>query len=135
MYVDYEYYTSSFLGEGSSKIPSDSFARYERLSEIEIDALTHGRIINLAVIPDKVKDCVCAVAELLYDADAQAVAYLSQGVAGPLSSWSNDGQSGTVDLAQSTLTEAGKQKEIRRLCRLYLGSLGLLYAGVMHYES
>lgn len=135
MYADYEYYTSSFLEGGSAKIPQNEFARFEKYSELEIDALTYGRTAKMATIPDRVKDCVCAVAELLYEADTQSEAYRSQGLAGPLTSWSNDGQSGTVDLGQSTLTEAGKQKQIRRLCRLYLDPLGLLYAGVMHYES
>lgn len=134
-YANYEYYTDSFLEGGTAIVPEGDFPRWEKQAELEIDAVTHGRTAFLEVIPDKVKDCACAVAELLYKADAQEQGYVSQGLSGPVTSWSNDGQSGTVDLGQSTYTQAGKQKEILRLCRLYLGALGLMYAGVMHYES
>lgn len=134
-YADYEYYTGSFLEGGSPKIPSGEFPRWVKLAGMEIDAATHGRLVNLAVIPDKVKDCACAIAELLYEADTQSEGYRSQGLAGPLASWSNDGQSGTIDLGQSVFTEDGRKAEVKRLCRLYLGSTGFLYAGVAHYES
>jgi len=134
-YADYSYYTSSFLDGGSPVVPEEQFSRFEKQAELEMDALTHARIAALEVLPDRVKDCACAVTELLYEADKQSEAYRSQGLAGPMASWSNDGQSGSVDLGQSIYTEAGRKKEIRRLCGLYLGTLGLMYAGVMHYES
>lgn len=134
-YADYEYYTGSFLEGGSPKIPQADFPRWVKLAGLEIDAATHGRTASLEEIPDKVKDCACAVAELLYEADTQSEGYRSQGLAGPLASWSNDGQSGSVDLGQSVFTESGRKAEVKRLCRLYLGSTGLLFAGVVRYES
>ena len=134
-YVDYTYYSGAYLAGAEPLIPEADFPHWEKQAELEIDALTRGRIASLGATPDKVKDCTCAVAELLYKADAQEQGYITQGLSGPVTSWSNDGQSGTVDLGQSTYTQAGKQKEVLRLCRLYLGPLGLMYAGVMHYES
>ena len=134
-YVDYEYYTATFLGGTAGKVSSENFPKYEKLAELEIDARTCGRASALSAVPDKLKDCVCAVMELLCEADTQSEVFRSQGLAGPIASWSNDGQSGSVDLGQSVLTESGKRTEIGRLCRLYLGATGLLYAGVMHYES
>ena len=134
-YADYEYYTSSFLEGADPAVPESAFARWEKQAELEIDAITHGRTARMEEIPDKVKECACAITELLYEASVQAEAYRTQGLSGPLTSWSNDGQSGTVDLGQSVYTEAGKRKEIHRLCSLYLGPLGLLFAGVLHYES
>lgn len=134
-YVDYGYYTDTYLAGADPPMNSEDFSRWERRAEAEMDALTHGRIAAMTVLPDKVKDCACAVTELLYEADSQAEAYRSQGMAGPLASWNNDGQSGTVDLGQSVYTESGRRQETRRLCSLYLGPLGLMYAGVDHYES
>lgn len=134
-YVDFAYYSSTYLAGSSPLVPEGEFSRWENQAELEIDARTRGRIASLDIIPDKVKDCTCAVTELLYTADAQEQGYVSQGLSGPVASWSNDGQSGTVDLGQSIYTQTGKQKEISRICRLYLGLLGLMYAGVMHYES
>lgn len=134
-YADYVYYTETYLAGSAPLISDEDFSRWEKQAELEVDALTRGRLSSLEVIPDKAKDCTCALAELLYKADSQEQSYASQGLSGPLSSWSNDGQSGTVDLGQSIYTQAGKHKEIRRLCRLYLGTLGLMYAGVVHYES
>jgi len=134
-YADYQYYVDSFLDGGDPVVPADQFAHWERQAELEIDALTFGRIAALEVLPDKVKDCTCAVTELLYKANDYTASYQAQGLAGPLESWSNDGQSGSVDLGQSVFTETGRKQEIVRLCRLYLGQLGLMFAGVVHYES
>ena len=132
MYADYEYYSGEFAG---TLIPSEAFNRWAKLASLEIDQATHGAAAKLETVPDAVKDCVCAIAEVLYMAEEQAQKNITQGLSGPLASWSNDGQSGSVDLGQSIYTETGKRKEIARLCRLYLGMLGLLYAGVRHYES
>lgn len=134
-YADYEYYITEFLEGADPAVPEEDFSRWEKQAELEIDYRTHGRTAAMAAIPDKVKDCACAVTELLYRANVQSCAVVAQGLAGPLASWSNDGQSGSVDLGQSVLTETGKQKEIGRLCRLYLAPIGLVYAGVDHYES
>lgn len=135
MLVSYDYYAEAFLSEEGTLISETDFVRWERQAEIEIDAVTHGRLSHLVNITDRIKLCICAVMELVYQAEVQAAEYRAQGLAGPLASWSNDGQSGTVDLGKSVLTEEGKQKQIRNICRLYLAGTGLLYAGVDHYES
>lgn len=134
-YADVEYYKAEYLDYATQVVPDEDFSRWEKLAEAEIDSRTYGRVSALETIPEKVKDCVCAITELLYKANVQSENSASLGLAGPLASWSNDGQSGSVDLGQSVYTETGKQREIARLCRLYLGPLGLLYAGVKHYES
>lgn len=135
MLVDYDFYTETFLQYSNPVVSDDDFARWERLAELEIDAQTHGRVSVMTAAPEKLKLCICAVMELLCQAETQAMEYRKQGLAGPLTSWSNDGQSGSVDLSQSILTEEGKRKQIHNLCRLYLAGTGLLYAGVDHYES
>lgn len=134
MYADYEYYIEQLCGKEPS-VPEETWGYWERMARLEIDAATHGRSARLTTLPDNLKECVCAVAEVLYRTDVQSQSFQEQGLAGPLQSWANDGQSGTVALGESIYTESGKNKEIGRLLRLYLAGTGLLYAGVMHLES
>ena len=49
---------------------------------------------------------------------------------GILSSYSNDGQSGTFDLSQSPYTEEGKKRKTQEIIYKYLGNTGLLYRGM-----
>lgn len=135
MFTDYTYYTEEFLLGDDPVIPATSFPKWEKQAAITIDAETHGRASAMTVIPDALKGCTCAVAELLYKADQVEGNSLSQGIVGVLTSYSNDGQSGTYDISQSKYTETGKREEISRILRLYLHGTGLLYAGVDHYES
>ena len=135
MYATYDYYIDEYVDGGNVVIPQEEYNRYAKKADLELDAVTHNRIKTLLTLPDQVMDCACIVAELLYQSDLQTRQYLSEGLSGPVESWSNDGQSGKISLEQSVYTEAGRKKEILRLCRLYLGPLGLMYAGVVHYES
>lgn len=134
-YVDYSYYEGEYLCGRDPDIPDDDFIFWEKKARAEIDRLTFGRIPHLTTIPDEVRECTCAVAELLYKADRLTQANLEKGVSGALTSYSNDGQSGSFDVSQSAYTETGRAAEIRRLCHLYLGNTGLLFTGVVHYES
>ena len=120
MYADYEFYTSGYLLGKSPVVPEESFLYWEREARAQIDLYTFGRV----------KLCTCAVAEVLYQADKAKVEQQESGLAGPLASWSNDGQSGTVDLSNSALTETGKMKEVRRLIVQHLSSTGLIYRGL-----
>lgn len=74
----------------------------------------------IAVFQDKVQQ--------LYQADKSTQQVIAQG--GVLQSYSNDGESGTFDLSQSTFTEGGKAKKIREIIHRHLGNTGLLYRGV-----
>lgn len=129
-YTSYEYYTSDYLLGRTPAVPEEEFLYWEKQARREIDAYTFGRLADSSLISEMVQDCVCAVSELLYQAHKLSEANTAQGLAGPLTSWSNDGNSGTVDASQSVYTESGKKTEIRRLIHLYLGNTGLLYAGV-----
>ena len=105
MYADYEFYTSGYLLGKSPVVPEESFLYWEREARAQIDLYTFGRV---KVMPEQQES----------------------GLAGPLASWSNDGQSGTVDLSSSTVTETGKMKEVRRLIAQYLCNTGLMYRGL-----
>lgn len=130
MYADYEFYTSAYLLGRSPAVPEDAFLYWEREARMQIDRHTFGRVQSMPEPPEAVRLCTCAVAEVLYRADKAKSEQQENGLAGPLSSWSNDGQSGTVDLSSSTVTETGKMKEVRRLIAQYLCNTNLLYRGL-----
>lgn len=135
MYTDYDYYTSAYLLGRAAQISEEEFLFWEKEAGREIDARTFGRVKKLKEISEEVKDCSCAVAELLYRVEQASKEASAIGAAGPLASYSNDGQSGTFTTDQNGIyTQAGKQAEIKRLITLYLGHTGLLYAGVMRCE-
>ena len=129
-YADCNYYLNQYLLGRSGGIPNQEFRFWEKQAEKELDRYTFGRIrSNENLITDDVRDCACAIADLLYRAHEISGKAYAHGLAGPLQSWSNDGESGSVDLGQSVYTEIGKQAEIRRIVHLYLGNTGLLYQG------
>lgn len=130
VYVDYEFYTSEYLLGKSPVVPEEPFLYWEREARVQIDLYTFGRVKVMPEPPEEVKLCTCAVAEVLYQAGKAKSEQQESGLAGPLASWSNDGQSGTVDLSNSTLTETGKMKEVRRLIAQYLCNTGLMYRGL-----
>lgn len=130
-YADYPYYINGYLIGKSPSVPEEAFPFWEKQAEKELDRVTFGRLkADHGLVSDDVKDCACAIAELLYKADKASSSVDSRGLAGPLVSWSNDGESGSVDLSNSVYTATGKQAEIRRLVFLHLGNTGLLYQGV-----
>lgn len=136
MYADYEYYTACYLIGRHPVLSEDEFPFWEKLAEREVDRHTYCRIEkDVALCTDYVKDCVCAIAEVLYKADQIQAAVSDSGIAGVVTSYSNDGESATLDVSQSIYTTEGKQREIKRLVRLYLQGTKLLYAGVIQCES
>lgn len=130
-YADYSYYETGYLLGRSPVVSEEDFPFLEKQAEKEMDKYTFGRLRDdESLISDDVKDCACAITELLYKADKASSSADSRSLAGPLVSWSNDGESGSIDLSNSVYTATGKQDEIRHLVFLYLGNSGLLYRGV-----
>lgn len=135
-YVNYDYYKSEYLLGVSPVVPEEKFDYWEKQAAKEIDQFTYGRIkANSDLICDEVKECTCAIAELLYKADTLTESVLKEGMTGVITSYNNDGQSASFDVSQSIYTETGKKKEIRRIIQQNLGNTGLLYRGVKGYES
>lgn len=129
MYVNYGYYESKYLCDREPVVPEDDFRFWERQAVRVVDQCTFGRLLsNSDLVTNDVKECVCELTELLYQADKAAQQAAAQG--GMLQSYSNDGESGTFDLSQSTFTEDGKVKKAREIICRYLGNTGLLYRGV-----
>ena len=114
-----------------SVISEDDFCYFEKQAEKEIDLRTFNRIrANQTLLTADVKECACAVAEFLCEAENVIRGAAAQGLAGPLVSWSNDGESGSIDVSQSCYTESGRKSKIRDLIYQHLSHTGLLYAGV-----
>lgn len=131
MYAEHEYYLSGYLLGRSPVVPEDVFLFWEKQAEKEIDKRTYGCLRgHMELVSDDMRDCVCELAELLYQADKVSEQTRQQGGVGPLTSYSNDGQSGTFDLSHSIYTEEGKAKKVRDIIYKYLSHTGLLYAGV-----
>ena len=137
MYADRKYYETGYLLGRSPVIPEDiypywdtDFPFWEKQAERIIDSCTFDRIkANISLLTEDVKDCTCELAELLYQADTVSQKAAEQG-GGLLSSYSNDGQSGTFDLSQSSYTEDGKKRKTQEIIYKYLGNTGLLYRGM-----
>ena len=128
MYVNYGYYESKYLLGREPTVPEDDFMFWEKQTERVLNQYTFGRLTaDTELLTDEVKDCACELAELLSQADRSAQQAAVQG--GVLQSYSNDGESGTFDLSQSTFTEEGKAKKISEIIHRYLGNTGLLYRG------
>lgn len=130
-YADYNYYIQEYLVGKKPVISETEFRYFEKQAEKEIDLRTFSRIrANQTLLTIDVKECACAVAEFLCEAENVIREASAQGLAGPLVSWSNDGESGSIDINHSNYTESGKKAKIKDLIYYYLGNTGLLYAGV-----
>ncbi|MCI7322784.1 MAG: hypothetical protein MR508_05670 [Lachnospiraceae bacterium] len=129
MYADYGYYTDGYLLGRSPAVPEAVYPYWEKQAERVLNQYTFSRLAsNFGLITDEVKDCTCELAELLYQADRVSQQASEQG--GILTSFSNDGESGTFDLSQSNFTEEGKARKAKEIICRYLGNTGLLYQGV-----
>lgn len=131
MYVDYDYYVTGYLMGKAPEVPGELFPYWEKQARNQIDRYTHERIsTDLNLVSEKVKDCSCELAEFLYQADSVVQQGIEEGAAGPVASYSNDGQSASFDLSRSAYTEEGKAKKVKEIIYRYLSNTGLLYAGV-----
>lgn len=130
MYADHKYYETRYLLGRSPVIPEAMYPYWEKQAERVLNQYTLSRLVaDFNLITDEVKDCTCELAELLYQADTVSQKAMEQG-GGILSSYSNDGQSGTFDLSQSPYTEEGKKRKTQEIIYKYLGNTGLLYRGM-----
>jgi len=121
--VDSTYYIGSFRSGSTAVIGASEFNFYGKKAERELDRQTFGRLSS-AIVSDTIKDCICEIAEYLYQCE-QAFSSAHGGV---LTSYSNDGDSGSID--KSMFSEANSPKKIRRIVRSYLSGSDLLQGGV-----
>lgn len=116
--VSWSYYTSTYEG---TTIPQSLFNEFERDAERDVNYFTFGRLKRLSEPSDTVKMCICNVAELLYTRKSQF------GDTPALSSYSNDGLSGTFADKQDT----GSFSMMEKFCiAKWLADTGMLYRGL-----
>lgn len=133
-YANFNYYTTEYLCGKDATLSESDFPYYEKQARYEVDAMTHNSIRYLTNVPAEVKECVCAIAEHLYKVETLTNASVNSGLAGVLTSYSNDGESGTVD-ASGGFTASGSKEAIKGMIKKYLLNTGLLYGGVFCAES
>ena len=121
--VDATYYTGTYRAGSTAVIGATEFSFYEKKAERELGRQTFGRL-STAAITDEIRDCICEIAEYLYQCE-QAYSSAHGGV---LTSYSNDGDSGSID--KSMFAEENRPKKIRSIVKSYLAGSDLLQGGV-----
>jgi len=155
MYADYEYYTIEYGGAVFKS--ASAFTPYERKAERRIDVATTDKLISAFPQEEKavqaVKDCVCELAEFLYEVDiyrqstitSTGVLEQSDGsvrgkVIKSVSSGSESISYSTAGDTQTVVSEAAKDRNVLD-CEVYAiirnslsgvedeNGINLLYAG------
>ena len=128
VYVDYSYYTDTFLGNA---IAAADFPRLAKRASERVDYLTRQRaaVYFAEVGQDPIRDATCAVAEILRESEnASALAgnalVKSESVGGHSVSYAVPDDIGT-QVGQTALNA-----RINAAVAQYLGGTGLLYRGV-----
>jgi len=121
--VDATYYTGTYRAGSTAVIGASEFPFYEKKAEKELDRQTFGRL-STATVTDEIRDCICEIAEYLYQCE-QAYSSAHGGV---LTSYSNDGDSGSID--KSMFAEENRPKKILAIVKSYLSGSDLLQGGV-----
>lgn len=123
MYADYNYYLNGYSHGKPVLIDEMNFPAYSQQASVRMDYLTWGRITDSLAETVEVRSCCCKMAEAIYRYE-QARSNVS---GAPVSSWSNDGESGSFDMSSSVVTEEGHNRLIGQIARQYLLRFGILY--------
>lgn len=126
MYADYSYYLTGFPHtKAGPVIVCEDFPVYSEQATIRMDYLTGGRITDNLAEAREIKSCCCEMAEAIYKYEKAR----ENDAAAPITSWNNDGESGSYDMSSSEVTEDGHNKQIGKIARKYLLRYGLLNRG------
>lgn len=110
MTADLIFYNESFGGD--CKIPASAFPLWERRAEAALAKITAGKS-NAAKDDERVKMCICEIAECLYE-ESQRCGIVSE---------NNDGYSATYE-------NGDIKRKIGNLAALWLSGTDILYRGV-----
>lgn len=119
IYADADYYQNKYLLGRAEVIPLSEFLFWAKQASLEVDRHTMNRLhgTNDYELPDRVKDCVCDLAEYLYVQEENAgYGAISSETVGPHS------------VSYDTESVAGTSSE--SIISKYLSNTGLLYKGV-----
>lgn len=128
-YVDYDWYKTKYYG---NVIASDDFPRLAERASEKLDALTFYRLVDNFPSDErvsvKVKNAVCAMAELIGDAEKASANIRSAG--GGVKSVSSGSESITYADVNTSASVADFNKMLYAKVKEYLSGTGLLYAGM-----
>lgn len=136
MIVDLSYYRSYRI----TPVVSDSdFAFFSKKAERELGRQTFGLLSSVVIVDEAatitiddvvttlvledIRDCICEMAEYLYQCE-QAYSSAHGGV---LTSYSNDGDSGSID--KSMFSESARPAKLRKIAKSYLSGTVLMRVG------
>lgn len=125
LYADYQDYQNNYKRGLAACIPEADFPFYAQQASHRMDYLTWGRITDTLAETENIKNCCCEMAEAIYRYERAR----NNDSGAPVSSWSNDGESGSYDMSGSDVTQNGHEKQIGQIARKYLLRLGLLNRG------
>ena len=114
IYADYSYYTEQF---GGQTIPEAAFLSLARKAGNFMDYVTFNRLRKLQNPPDEAKDACCALAELLYKAEAADGKAIASETVGKHS--------------VSYVEQESVKQQMQGMANQYLAHTGLMYRGVM----
>jgi hypothetical protein len=128
MYVDFNYYSTSF---GGSAILETDFNKLEKRTQVFLDNITFDRLKGESVIiPDEVKDCLCEMMEQSFKAQQEVVETGGKIIA----SETVGNFSTTYAVSDAEKNEIDKSKLLKvklyNIAKEYLSNTGLLYRGV-----
>ena len=116
----YEFYTGSYLSGKEAVLDAVSFPFWERKASNEVRMRTFGNVNENEPIPEAVQMCVCEVAELLCEQDAQK--HSNVGIASE-----KVGEYSVSYRAEKSAVELSQ--EISNVVREWLENTGLMYCG------
>lgn len=119
MYVDYDYYYSTYIGR---KISEDNFIELSAQAQRFVDYVTSGKIGDN--VTDKVRNAICAAAEALHECNSKYV-NISPGI----KSENTDGYSVTYQDYDVSAVSSEQDKVMYRAVQRELSGTGLLYRG------
>lgn len=120
-YASYDYYVEEYLCGASRKISDSSFYFYEKQARQQIDFYTRNRLKKGWNITNEVRECCCEIAEFLWDCNEQ------KEKRNGLTSYSNDGESGSFDIA--SYNDTAVRLKIHDIIRKHLLTSGLMFLG------
>lgn len=118
-YVDFDYYLQVFSGS----MDEISYGRALIEAQAFIDTITFGRIAQMDVIPDAVKNAVCAAAE---EVNRCAKSRETVGAKKGVKTESNHNVSVTY---ADVISDEECRRNMLSKARMYLAGTGLLYRG------
>lgn len=115
MIADFQYYNVTYLNGRDALLDSASFAFYENQAEMILEE----RIIQPYTTDSRIKNCVCELAEAVYQNNKD------QNIASE--------KVGDYSVSYKSLTDKQIRSSYNSIIKKYLAKTGLMYTGVLQH--